>query len=149
MDQQNGFHGGPSGRRKGYRLAAWSLLASVIDGLILISLSCIFVLAFTFVIKGSHLESSLLRLFAEVFFLCSWIYMVTLRVLLGSSVGEWACDLRLGQPHERLAKTYPLRIILRANLILLTGLVILPLFSLLLGRDIPGQMSGVQLLSLK
>ena len=155
--QNTGFHSGPMSRRRSYQLVMWSWLASFIDALILISISCVFLLAFSYIVRsgGAHflhdvrIEKSLQRNFVAVFLLCSWVYMVTLRVLTGSSVGEWACDLRLGKPHERIKTQYPLRVILRESLVLITGLVILPLLSLISGRDIAGKLSGLQLFSLK
>lgn len=154
---QTGFHSGPRARRKGHRLAAWSWLASFIDTLILISLSCVFLLVFSMIMKtgaGSIVrdlrsQQSLAENFLQVFILSSWIYMITLRAFLGSSIGEWACDLRIGKLQDRLQRRYILRVILRESVILATGLVTLPLLSLIWGRDLAGQISGVSLFSLK
>lgn len=157
FEQNTGFHGGPSARRKGYKLALWSWLASFIDALILISASCVFILAFSLIVKTSvgallgglkHSEHQAF-FFAEVFFVCGWIYMVAIRSFMGSTIGEWTCDLRLGQPHERLQSGYILKVALRSTLILLTGVITLPVLSLLLGRDLPGIFSGLRLFSLK
>lgn len=152
-----GFHGGPSARRKGYRLALWSWLASVIDGLILISASCIFITAFSLIMKSSLgaligdvlNNQSKVMVFFEVFFVFAWIYMVSVRSLMGSTIGEWSCELRLGQPHERLQSSYVLKVALRSTLILLTGVITLPLLSLIFGRDVAGAASGLKLFSLK
>ncbi len=75
--------------------------------------------------------------------------MISIRSLLGFTIGEWACDLRLGQPHERLRNNYVIKVMLRSSLILLTGVVTLPVLSLLLGRDLAGVLSGLRLFSLK
>ncbi|KHD88910.1 MAG: hypothetical protein OM95_06755 [Bdellovibrio sp. ArHS] len=156
FDQGTGFHGGAS-RRQGYRLALWSWLASCIDALILISASCAFIAAFSLIMRTSlgsllgtltHSQHQLL-FFAEVFFVFGWVYMISIRSLMGSTIGEWACDLRLGQPHERLQSGYILRVALRSTLILVTGVVTLPLLSLLLGKDLAGVLSGLRLFSLK
>lgn len=154
--QNTGFHGGAS-RRRGFRLALWSWLASFIDALILISASCVFILAFSFVVKTSvgsllgglkHSQHQFF-FFAEVFFIFGWIYMVAIRSFMGSTVGEWSCDLRLGQPHERLQSGYILRVALRSTLILITGVVTLPILSLIFARDLAGTFSGLRLFSLK
>ncbi|MGE5086295.1 MAG: hypothetical protein ACM3MG_08365 [Bacillota bacterium] len=154
---QTGFQGGPSRRRKGYRLALWSWLASMIDGLLLLAASCLFLVCFSLIVKSPvgvvfsemfHTESKGL-FFVEIFAVSSWLYLVTTRVFMGASIGEWACDLRLGQPQERFAGVYILRVMLRCTLILATGVVLLPLFSLLSGKDVAGVLSGLRLLSLK
>ena len=152
-----GFHGGRFARRKGYRLALWSWMASMIDALILLSVSCVFLLMFSWIMKNSM--SGVLQniaqgqdrwiLFVEIYALSAWIYLISVRGLTGFTLGEWACDLRLGQPHERLRASYVLRVMLRSSLIVMTGVITLPLLSLLFGRDIPGVFSGLRLFSLK
>lgn len=157
FEQGTGFHGGPSARRKGARLALWSWLASFIDALILISISCVFMLMFSFIVKtpvgqimGAVFHSQhQLTFFAEVFVVFAWLYMIAIRSFMGSTIGEWACDLRLGQPHERLHISYIFKVALRSTLILITGVVTLPLLSLFAGKDLPGALSGLRLFSLK
>ena len=156
FESGTGFQGGPS-RRTGHRLALWSWLASMIDGLILISLSTVFILTFSFLMQANvgSLIGSLVHsqhqalIFCEVFILCSWIYMITVRTVLGSTIGEWACDIRLGQPQERMRANYVLRVTWRSTLILVTGVVTLPLVSLIVGEDTAGAISGLRLFSLK
>lgn len=157
FDQGTGFQGGPSARRKGYKLALWSLLASFIDALILVAVSCVFMLMFSVIVK-TPVGALMTRMFhsqhqftffAEVFVMFAWIYMISIRSLMGSSIGEWACDLRLGQPHERLQISYIFKVALRSTLILITGIVTLPLLSLLAGKDLAGALTGLRLFSLK
>lgn len=158
FDQGTGFHGGPSARRKGYRLAMWSWVATIIDVLILISASCAFILMFSVIVKTS--PGAILRgvgqnqpqilFFIEVGLLFGWIYMISVRSFMGSTFGEWACDLRLGQPHERLqVGGYLIKVAFRTTLILLTGVITLPLLSLVFGKDFAGSLSGLRLFSLK
>lgn len=157
FDQNAGFHSGPSAKRKGYKLVLWSWLAGFIDLLILISLSCAFVVSFSMIVQSPvgemfrSLQTQQHRLvfFTEVMVIASWLYMVVSRGIMGSSLGEWACDIRLGQPHERLRTNYILRVAVRATLVIATGLIVLPLLSLIFGRDLAGSLSGLRLLSLK
>lgn len=157
FDQNTGFHSGPSAKRKGYRLALWSLLASVIDALILVSISCVFMLTFSMVlhtplgeiIQTFQTSQHRMIFFSEVMMVAAWIYLISVRGFLGYSIGEWACDLRLGQPHERLSPFYILRVALRSTLILVTGVFLLPVVSMLVGRDVAGFLSGIKLFSLK
>ncbi len=139
-----GFHSGPTGKRKGYKLTLWSLAASSIDALLLVAMSCIFLMVFVKIIK-IPITKGLLEDFALIYVVGSWIYMITTRFFMGSSIGEAACDLRLGRPQERLSAWYFVRVVFRATLIVITGLVILPLLSLVFGRDIPGMLSGLKL----
>lgn len=157
FDQNTGFQGGPSAKRKGYRLAWWSVLASFIDALILISGSSLFLVSFSLVMKSSLgsvvgqvvNQQSGMALYAQVLLAFAWLYLIVVRSVMGSTIGEWACDLRLGQPHERLQANYILKVVLRSTVILATGVVTLPILSMLSGRDIPGKLSGLKLFSLK
>lgn len=152
-----GFQGGPSRKRKGYRLALWSLMASVIDGLILFAISCAFLVLFSLlmktpanaVIKTFFHSQSHIMLLAELYAVSAWVYLIATRVLTGSSIGEWACNIRLGQPHERLETRYVLRVLKRSTLIVVTGVVTLPILSLILGGDLTGKLCGLRLFSLK
>lgn len=153
-DQMTGFRSGP--RRHGRKLMFWSWMALTIDGLILISASSFFLMIFALIMKSPLREFlqngsqiGLPKLFLLSFVVFSWLYMVTTRVLSGFSIGEGACDLRLGQPTQRLRSSYPFKVMLRATLILATGFIVLPALSLLLGRDLPGRLSGLPLISLK
>jgi hypothetical protein len=142
-----GFHSGPTGRRKGYKLAMWSLTASLIDLFLLLGMSCVFLLVFLKIIRMPITES-LMQDFSVVFIAGLWMYMVTTRFFIGSSLGEAACDLRLGRPQDRMSSRYFLKVIARATLIIATGIFILPLLSLIFGRDLAGSLSGVKLFSL-
>jgi hypothetical protein len=143
-----GFHSGPTGKRKGYKLAMWSLTASMIDLFLLLGMSCVFLLVFLKIVH-MPITANLLRDFSGVFIAGIWMYMVTTRFFIGSSLGEAACDLRLGRPQDRLSSLYFLKVILRATLIVATGIFILPILSLLVGKDVAGSLSGVRLFSLK
>jgi hypothetical protein len=147
--QKTSFRGGSTSRRGGFQLAAWSWLAAFIDSLILISISCVFLLIFAQAAKQLHLNGSTEKSFLFIYGLCLWVYMVSLRVFAGYTIGEWACDLRLGQPHERMRLRYPFCVIFRVGLVLATGVLFFPFLALIFGRDIVGKISGVQLFSLK
>ncbi len=143
-----GFHSGPTRRRKGYQLTMWSFVASMIDAFLLIGMSCIFLLVFIKIIKVP-LTKDLLRDFALIYVIGSWLYMITTRFFIGSSIGEAACDIRLGKPQERMSSWYFLKVVVRATLVVATGIVVLPAASLIFGRDVPGMISGLNLFSLK
>lgn len=134
----------------------WSWTAALIDAFVLLSASCVFLMSFAWIVQtspsqalaslaGAHYIVGFLLLFA----VCAWVYLITLRCLCGFTIGEWACDLRLGQPHQRLMKTYPMKVLLRSSLVIVTGLLVLPLLSLLTGRDWAGRLSGVSVMSLR
>ncbi len=151
-----GFHGG-SKKRSGLKLALWTWLSATIDTCVLISASCFFMVIFSFMMKTS--PGSLLALFlkqqnasvsiAILFLTVSWTYLVFMRAFMGASIGEMTCDLRLGEPLQRLSISYILKVMLRTTAVMLTGVVLLPLVSLLLTKDIAGEISGLKMYSLE
>lgn len=147
------FHGGPSSRGKGYRLAFFSWMASAIDILILFSLSCVFLLTFSLLVNDSLKDilhvfgGSFLNIFTVVWLSFSALYMVMLRSFLGYSIGEWACGLRLGSVKQRLGRNYIFKVIFRVTLVFATGVIVLPVLSLLTGKDLAGKVSGIPLIS--
>jgi hypothetical protein len=152
---KTGFSGGP-GRRGGRQIVLWSWMASLIDSLLLLGLSCLFVLVFARIVQTSTesvfltmQEFGVQSMLSATLLVGSWFYMVLSRSVFGSSVGEWACDLRLGPPSAEFHPRFIWKVILRATLILATGIVSLPLLSFLTGRDVAGHLSGLKLFSLK
>ncbi|MBC7420728.1 MAG: hypothetical protein H7328_08370 [Bdellovibrio sp.] len=150
------FHRGPQ-RRSGLQLALWTWLSAGIDTLVLISMSCFFMVMFSFLMQTSAKnvlnifikQPEIKTLFTTIFLVSFWMYLITMRVLMSASVGEWTCQLRLGQPTQRLHVSYILRVMARTSLILMTGVVVLPLLSLLLKRDLVGGITGIKIYSLK
>lgn len=76
----------------------------------------------------------------------TWIYSVTSRIFLGSTPGEWVFDQRVGQVEDFGTSDYYLKVALRSTIVIATGFVIVPLLSLIFGRDIVGEMIGAELL---
>lgn len=151
-----GFHGGSS-KRTGIRLAMWTWLSAAVDTLMMIALSCLFVISFSLLMRTSAREVlqfvlqdlSLAKLFGGAFLLSFWTYMIFLRGFNGATIGEWTCSLRLGQPWQRMQSGYILKVLVRTTLIMATGIITIPFLSLLLKRDIAGDISGVKIYSLE
>jgi hypothetical protein len=155
LDFSTEFNRGSRSGGVGYKLIAWSFIAALIDSLLIFALSCAFLVGFSFLVKSEM--SSMLQVFggsiyqiglmAGALLLCT--YMIMLRVFLGFTVGEWACSLRLGNLKQRLNRYYSLRVVARMFLICLTGLVVLPLISLLIGRDLAGLLVRLPLIEVR
>lgn len=142
--------------RSGLKLTLWSWMSAFIDTLILISISCFTVVLFAFLmktplrdsIKAFSGESSLFSMFFTAFLFSFWVYLTMMRIFMGASLGEWSCQLRLGQPIQRIKTSYIFKVMARTTLILCTGVVILPLISLIIKRDILGDLTGLRIYSL-
>lgn len=155
LEATMGFRGGSHRARKPYQVILWSWTASLIDSLLVISLSCFFLLAFSSLMKTPlartimQMEMGTGHLLSVVGGLSVAIYMIVLRSFLGFSFGEWACGLKMGSDQEQAATFYSFRVVFRTLLILATGLIVLPVLSLLFRKDLPGKLTGVHLTSIK
>lgn len=146
------FRRGPVVPRKRWQVTMWSFLASIIDALFLFGVVALAVASAQLALGGALSLSPKFWSFKFLTFgLMGLIfcYLVLLRSFLGFTLGEWACSLRLGFPWERLDSKYIPKIALRSFIVLSTGIVVLPILSLIFDSDFAGEASGVHLMSLK
>jgi hypothetical protein len=155
VDGNTGFRSG-SQNRSGFNLVLWSWMSAFIDTLVLISISCFTLILFSALIKTParevlkvlSIESKASEMFLVSFLFSFWAYMIMMRVFMGASLGEWSCQLRLGQPVERIKATYVLRVVLRTTILLATGVITFPVLSLIFQRDLLGDITGIRVYSL-
>lgn len=133
--------------------ATISIPSAFLDLILITALGLLFVVALLMVTKVNlnlvwrnlqvdpMVQISLAALYVAVM----EMYVLITRSYFGRTLGEWTFDLQLGEDADQKKSTYPLRIVFRSLLTLLTGLVFLPLVSALVGRDIAGALSGVKL----
>ncbi len=130
-----------------YVHAAPSLTAGFLDFLLIISLSLFYMIAMTF-----SLKMDLIRIIADgsldvlittgALFACVGVtYFLAMRMFLGFTLGEWAYEQRLGLPEE-FKSGYSLKVLLRIVLHLATGIIVIPLLSWALDRDL-ASLSGL------
>lgn len=154
-DDNKDFLGG-SQKRSGLKLALWTWMSAFIDLLILTSMSCFALIMFSLLMKSPardvvsfvFISPSLIEVFCFAFVLCMWAYLVLTRAFMGASIGEWTCQLRIGQPAQRIRSSYVLQVVARTSLILMSGIIVLPLLSLILKRDLAGDLTGIKIYSL-
>lgn len=140
------FHGG-SKRKTSMSPGYWTFLAAFLDALVLIALSCFFLvltaLIFQTGVKG--LFRSTAEAFTIVFLLLNVIYLVCTRYYFSATLGESVCSLRLGQPSQRFKESYIVKVFLRTLLVYTTGFFILPILSLIFKRDFAGAIVQLKL----
>ena len=143
-----------SSRRPGYALAGWSLVSSVCDTLISFALVCFFMMAGSWVLQAparevfGFFQYSFAFVFGFFWVGMQTVYMVITRAFLGASLGEWACGLRLGSVQDRAGSFYVLRVFMRCLMVFVSGLVLLPVLSVMLGKDLAGYFSGINLVKI-
>ncbi len=133
--------------------ATMSLESALLDLVIVMALSLIFMVVLLMITKVD-LEIVFRNLTTDImtqvslgvlFLAVMQMYVVISRSFFGRTLGEWTFDLQIGQDEEQKKETYPLKVAARSLLVTVTGIVLLPLISAIIGRDIAGQITGVKL----
>lgn len=130
-----------------------SFMAATLDAMLIIaaSLLCLIVmLTITKVDLISNLsrpdEDNMVYLSTIALFMgVTFIYMVVHRVFMKATPGEWAFDQQLGTDDQIHQPIYSLKVIARTLLVMATGFVLLPLLSMIFGRDLAGAWTGAPL----
>lgn len=83
--------------------------------------------------------------------LCTiFMYMTVSRAITGQTIGDWAMDVRLGTlEQESKWLSYIIKSSVRSLISIMTGIVVLPFFSLIIRRDILGFLSGLKLMKVE
>jgi hypothetical protein len=130
-----------------------AITSLLVDGILVTALSMIFLVALLLVTK-SNLEfivmqfSSDWELQLSMYSLMGFIgvcYFTISRVFCGQSLGEWAFEYQVGSDDEQKESQFPIKILARSALVLATGVIVLPILSLILGKDILAKATGLQL----
>ncbi len=136
-----------------YVSTGWDLSASLLDGMLIFALSLLCMIVLLLVTQVDlfanlaepdqeyYLYFGLLGLFSAM----AWIYLVSTRVFLGYTPGEWVFDQRLGLPEQMNDWTYGAKVALRSLIMLATGYFILPLISMILNKDFVGKLMNLEL----
>lgn len=73
------------------------------------------------------------------------MFVVVSRTFFGMSLGEWTFDLQMGDDEQIKKPFYPALILWRSFVNLFTGLLLLPIASFILQKDLAAKLTGLQL----
>lgn len=128
-------------------------VAALLDGMVSAGITTILLVAIIAITRinlvamlsnaetGASTKLNLALLFLAVI----QMYMLTARTFFGATLGEWAFDLQLGSSEDQRATWYPVKVAWRMIIVTITGLVVLPLISLIARRDLVKYLTGLQL----
>lgn len=131
--------------------------SAVLDTLVAIGMACLF-LAVALSITGANLlallentqtdEATMVSL--VLFFVgMALLYVLAARTWVGATLGEWSYEIRVGSARARRRWFYPIQILWRGALVAATGFVLMPLISLIAGRDVLKYLTGLELMSVE
>lgn len=136
-----------------YVLTNWNFSSTFLDSMLIVASSLLCMIILLVITKADLIANltqpdeagliylSTLAMFAGVTF----IYMTVNRVFMGATPGEWAFDQRIGKPEEMTSPYYVLKVIARSLIVMATGFVVMPVLSLIMGRDVAGSITGASL----
>ena len=136
-----------------YPVVAASLPAMMFDAIFSFAISLIFLIALVFVTRIDVLsivratsiyltnQLSLIVLYIAI----SQLYIVIARTFCGQTLGEWAFDIQLGTQEDQQDDRYPLKVLARSLFVTITGVILSPFISLLMGYDLASKISGLRL----
>ncbi|MCB0367350.1 MAG: hypothetical protein H6624_11015 [Bdellovibrionaceae bacterium] len=130
-----------------------SLPSIVLDFVVVVALSLVFLVSLLSVTKVEILSvafnaqsdvATQLSLFI-LFVAIMQMYVVVSRSFFGRTLGEWTFDHQMGDDQQHKSGLYPLLVAWRSLVIVLTGVVTLPILSLIFRKDLTAKISGLQL----
>lgn len=147
---QNGFHGGPTRKRKLYQIILWSWYAAFVDLLVVTSISLVSLMLVGIVLKYGLVKFpiSFRYIFIPFYIASYYTYQLSTRYYMGVTLGEWSCDLKLAFLSKTKVK-YLFRLIFRETILLFSGIFLLPILSFVFQIDLLGKISGLYIFSKK
>lgn len=143
----------PNVKTDTYKLSPWIFSTTILDGMLVTALTLlamILVLVITKidlirVLTTSESDPSVYLATLLLFSSMAFIYLFGSRLIMGSTPGEWAYDLRIGNPKNQNSMDYVLQVFARSILVILTGFVFFPILSLIFKKDILGHLTRAAL----
>lgn len=130
--------------------------AAILDGLVVMGVTCI-MLSIVLGITGANLIALLENtttnfttggVLLGLFVVSYLLYVLVARAFFSATLGEWSYEVRVGRTIQRQRWYYPLQILWRGSLAMATGIVVLPILSALVGRDLFYYLTGLEIVSL-
>jgi hypothetical protein len=132
---------------------SFNIGAAFLDGAIVLALSLIFLVALVSVtgidvvavLASAQVDLAAQLSLAVLYLAVLEMFLILSRSFFGKTLGEWTFDMQLGEDEQFDRASYPFKVLFRSIINLVTGFVLLPFVSLIIGKDIAGKISGVRL----
>jgi hypothetical protein len=129
--------------------------SAILDTLVAIALGCVLLalaLSITNVnllalLENSQTDRETISALALLFITGGLLYVLAARSFVGATLGEWSYEIRVGEQAMRSRWFYPLLVVWRGVLVTATGFILLPIVSLIAGRDVLKYVTGLGLVS--
>ncbi len=72
------------------------------------------------------------------------LYVIVSRSFFGRTLGEWTFEFQMGDNHQIRSAVYPVLVLWRSTVIVITGIVTLPFLSIIFRKDLASYLTGLQ-----
>ncbi|CAN5549958.1 hypothetical protein BH10BDE1_BH10BDE1_32240 [soil metagenome] len=129
--------------------------SAILDTLVAVALGCVLLavaLSITNVnllalLENSQTDRETIWALALLFVSGGLLYVLAARSFVGATLGEWSYEIRVGDQSMRTRWFYPVLVVWRGLLVAATGFVVIPVVSLIAGRDVLKYVTGLGLVS--
>lgn len=130
-----------------------SFPSAILDTVVVFAMSLIFLVALMTITKvdlarlvfNVGLDVPTKLAFAVLFGAIAMMYTVVVRSFFGRTLGEWTFDHQMGDDQQHEKVSYPFKVLWREILVMGTGVILFPLLSLIMRRDLLAPLTGLQL----
>lgn len=133
--------------------AVFSFSSAILDIMVVLAIALLFLISLllvtgvklTMVFKGMQNDFMTQVSLAMLYIAILQLYVIISRSFFGKTLGEWTFDYQLGDDKQIQSSVYPLLVLWRSLVIMCTGVIMLPLLSLLVRKDLASYLTGLQL----
>ena len=131
--------------------------AAILDTLVVLGVGCV-LLAVLLGVTGANLvallensktDTATMALLGVLFVASGLLYTLAARSFMGSTLGEWSYEIRIGSAERRGRWFYPLLVLWRGTLVAATGFVFFPIVSALVGHDVLKWLTGLEIVAIE
>lgn len=135
------------------RAVPFSISSSFVDALTVLAFAMLFLVSLVLatgvdlfhVIQNARGDLAVQISMGVLYVAVYQMYVVVARSFFGKTLGEWTFDLQLGDDKQIKKVFYPVQVLWRSFVVLVTGVVLLPVLSIISRRDVTSYLTGLQL----
>lgn len=132
--------------------AVFSISSAVLDMLVVLAMALLFLISLllvtgvqlTMVFKGLQSDVMTQASMAMLYVAVLQLYVIVSRSFFGKTLGEWTFDFQMGDSEQIKSPIYPILVLWRSIIIMVTGVITLPLLSTIFRIDFASYLTGLQ-----
>ena len=132
--------------------AVFSFSSALLDMMVVLAMALLFLISLllvtgiklAMVFKGLQSDIMTQLSMGMLYVAVLQLYVIVSRSFFGKTLGEWTFDFQMGDSEQIKSAVYPILVLWRSLVIVGTGVVTLPLLSIIFRKDIASYITGLQ-----